>query len=306
MSKINTLSYIFRGENILDFINEFPNDEKSSEIIANQKWLLGYKCTECGNLKYVAIKKHHSREFTKCRYIESSTANTLFHKVKFGLQKAFCIVFEMSCTTKGLSSTQMAKRYGISQKTAWFFMQKIKFAMASSKQYLLQGDVHVDEFVIGCKENGKQGRSFDTKKSKIVCALELTNDGKVKRGYAKIIDDYSAKSICVLFEEHIDKGTSIQTDKWTAYKKLSREYNIVQVKSNPGKNFNQIHTIIYQIKSGIRTTQTHVNKGHLQKYLDEYFYKLNRSQFKDTIFDNLFKRLVNHENLDWQKIVLPK
>ena len=185
-------------------------------------------------------------------------------------------------------------------------LNKSNNSNASSKQYFLQGDVHVDEFVIGGKENGKQGRSFDTKKSKIVCALELTNDGKVKRGYAKIIDDYSAKSIRVLFEEHIDKGASIQTDKWTAYKKLSKEYNIVQVKSNPGKNFNQIHTIIYQIKSGIRTTQTHVDKGHLQKYLDEYFYKLNRSQFKDTIFDNLFKRLVNHENLDWQKIVLPK
>lgn len=306
MSKINGMSYIFRGENILDFLIEFPNDDKCSETIAAQKWLSGYKCVQCGNLKYVTIQKHYSRECTKCRYTESSTANTLFHKVKFGLQKAFCIVFEMSCTTKGLSSTQMAKRYGISQKTAWFFMQKIKLAMASSKQHLLKGDIHVDEFVIGGKETGKQGRSFDTKKSKIVFALELTKAGKVKRGYAKVINDYSAKSIRVLFEEHVDKGASVQTDKWTAYSKISKEYNITQEKSNPGKNFNQIHTIIHQIKSGIRTTQTHVDKGHLQKYLDEYFYKLNRSQFKDTIFDNLFKRLVSHDHQDWNKIVLPK
>ena len=200
----------------------------------------------------------------------------------------------------------MAKRYGISQKTAWLFMQKIKLAMASSKQYLLQGDVHVDEFVIGGKETGKQGRSYDTKKSKIVCALELTKGGKIKRGYAKVIDDYSAKSIRVLFEDHIDKEANIQTDQLTAYKKLSKDYNIIQEKSSPGENFNQMHTIIHQIKSGIRTTQAHVDKGHLQKYLDEYFYKLNRSQFKETIFDNLFKRLVNHSHQGWDKIVLSK
>ena len=104
------MSYIFRGESILAFIKEFADDDKCSKVVATQKWLKGYKCIECGNLKYIIVKKHHSRECTKCRYIESSTANTLFHKVKFGLQKAFCIVFEMSCTTKGLSSTQMAKR----------------------------------------------------------------------------------------------------------------------------------------------------------------------------------------------------
>ena len=58
-------------------------------------------------------------------HVESSMANTLFHKVKFGLQKAFLIFFEMTTTTKSLSSIQVDKRYGISQTTAWFFMQKV-------------------------------------------------------------------------------------------------------------------------------------------------------------------------------------
>lgn len=111
-----------------------------------------------------------------------------------------------------------------------------------------------------------------------------------------MIDSFSAKSKRPLFEEHIDNGASITTDKWTAYEKLSKEYNIIREKSNPGENFKQIHTIIHQIKSGLRTIQSHVEKGHLQKYLDEYFYKLNRSLFKETIFDNLFKRLVERSH----------
>jgi hypothetical protein len=297
---------IFKGENILEFIKTFPTDDKCREVIAAQKWSNGYSCRDCGNTKYVLIQKYYSRECTKCRYIESATANTLFHKVKFGMQKAFCIVFEMSCTTKGLSSPQMAKRYGITQKTAWFFMQKVKLGMKSSFQHPLTGEVHVDEFVIGGKESGKQGRSYDSKKAKVVCAVELTDRGKVKRAYARIIDNYSAQAIKPIFEEHIDIDAQIKTDKWTAYKKLSKEYNITQEKSNPTVNFKQMHTIIQQIKSGLRATQTHVNIGHLQKYLDEYFFRLNRSIFKETIFDKLFKRLVNHEHYQWNQIVLIK
>lgn len=108
MSKIKVMKYIFKGENILEFIKEFPSDDKCRELIAAQKWSKSYECRDCGNKKYIVIQKYHSRECTKCRYIESATANTLFHKVKFGIQKAFCIAFEMSCTTKGLSSPQMA------------------------------------------------------------------------------------------------------------------------------------------------------------------------------------------------------
>lgn len=150
--------------------------------------------------------------------------------------------------------------------------------------------------LLAAKKRVKQGRSYDSKKTKVICALELTNTGKIKRGYAKIIDNYSAKAMKPLFEEHISQTEAkIQTDQWSAYKKLAKDYNIQQEKSKPNENFKQMHTIIQQIKSGLRTIQTHVSKGHLQKYLDEYFYRLNRSIFKKTIFDTLFKKLVQHQ-----------
>jgi len=305
LPKIHDMENIFKGENILEFIKTFLDADKCKQVIAAEKWKDGFTCKHCGHNHFVAVKKDYGRECTKCKYIESATANTLFHKVKFDLQKAFCIVFELSCTTKGISSTQAAKRYGITQKTSWYFMQKVRIAMASTAQYPLEGDVHVDEFVVGGKETGKQGRSYDTKKDKVVCAIELTEEGGIKRGYAKVIDDYSVKSIKPLFEEHISKDANILTDKWSAYTKLAKDYNITQEKSNPGNNFPQIHKIIHQIKSGIRTIQTHT-KGHLQRYLDEYFYRLNRSIFKSTIFDNLFRRMVAHENSSWSLIVLRK
>jgi len=301
------MDYIFKGENILEFIKQFPDDSTCLETLSNLKWSNGFKCRKCGHSNYCLTRKPFIRECTSCHTSESPTAHTLFHKVKFGVQKAFCIVFEMSCTTKGISTLQLAKRYGITQKTAWLFTQKVKISMKSSKQYLLTNDVQVDEFVIGGKETGKQGRSYDTKKAKVVCAIELTEQGKIKRGYAKVIDDYSAKSIQPIFDEHISKKANIKTDKWTAYTKIAKEYpNLKQEKSQPTVNFKQINNIIQQLKSGLRTIQTHVNKHHLQKYLDEYFYRLNRSIYKETIFDNLIKRMVNHNWVGWKLIVVPK
>ncbi|MEN9907360.1 MAG: hypothetical protein RLZZ540_501 [Bacteroidota bacterium] len=131
---------IFQCENILEFIKTFPDDQSSREFIANEKWKDDYRCKGCDNTKYVYFEKHNKRECSKCRYKESATAVTLFHRVKFGIQKAFCIAFEMTCTTKSISSTQAAKRYGITQKTSWLFMQKVRLAMKSSKQYPMTGN----------------------------------------------------------------------------------------------------------------------------------------------------------------------
>ncbi len=69
-------------------------------------------------------------------------------------------------------------------------------------------------------------------------------------------------------------------------------YNITQIKSNNGKNFKPLHIII-QIKSWLRTISTHVSKKHIQKYFDEFCYRINRLQTKDYIFNNAIIRMVN-------------
>jgi predicted DNA-binding transcriptional regulator AlpA len=83
----------------------------------------------------------------------------MFHKVKFGIRKAFVILFEMSATTKSISCSQIAKRLKISRPTAWLFMHKVRIAMKSSETFPIKGKVIVDEFVFGGQEDLKQGRS---------------------------------------------------------------------------------------------------------------------------------------------------
>ena len=291
----------FKGESVIDFIETFKTDLTCLEYLASIKWKDGFKCSKCNHKKFTIRKLNFARDCNLCHHVESPTANTIFHKVKFGTRKAFGIVFEMSATTKSLSSSQMAKRYSISRPTAWLFMHKVRLAMKSSALNPIVGTVYVDEFVYGGKEDLKQGRSNDSKKKKIVAAVEIDDKGGVKRAYFKRIDNYSSSELGKIFESHISTQANIKTDQWTGYKPLKNEYNIEQIKSNTS-DFFQMNTIIHQVKSWLRSIYSWMHEQNIERYLDEYSYRLNRSIYKESIFDKLIIKRMKHKHIGSQII----
>lgn len=156
----------------------------------------------------------------------------------------------------------------------------------------MDGKVHVDGFVIGGKEKGKVGRSYESNKKKIVCAVELTDEGKVARMYSMKIDNYSSKELKKLFIKHISNQAKVTTDSWKGYLPLSKDYNITQIESDNGLNFKALHTMIHQGKSWIRTTYSWVSAHNINRYLNEFCYRINRSLMKEDIFNNLIRRMV--------------
>ncbi len=282
---------IFKGQNLLEFSDRFKTDNDCKEYLASIKAETDYKCTRCNHHAY-QLRKDFSRQCNICRHIESTTANTLFHKVKFGVRKAFFICFEMATTTKSLSASYMSVRYGVTEKTARLFMLKVREAMASSGNNPMDGDVHVDEFVLGGRDQGKTGRSYEGKKKKAVTAVQLTKDGKVKRMYAMKIDDFSAQSLQYIFINHISREAKVTTDKWRGYRPIAKAYDITQIESNKGMNFKALHTMIHQVKSWIRTTYSWVSDQNLNRYFNEFCFRINRSQSKATIFNNVITKMV--------------
>lgn len=293
---------LYKGQNLLEFADRFKTDSDCLEYLAHMKWSEGYVCVKCGH-KASQTRSHFSRVCNKCSHIESTTANTLFHKLKFGIRKAFFICFEMTTTTKSLSASYVAERFGVTEKTARLFMHKVREAMKSSCKHPIDGDVHIDEFVIGGKEKGKVGRSYDSKKKKIVCAVELTEDRKVKRMYSMKIENYSAKELKKIFKTHISTDATVTTDLWKGYRPLMSEYNITQIESNEGLNFKALHTMIHQVKSWIRTTYSWVSESNINRYLDEFCYRINRSQMKGNIFNNIIHRMVLADKIYQSKLI---
>jgi transposase-like protein len=293
---------LFKGQNLIEFAERFNSDDNCLEYLAHIKWSGGFKCVKCGHTAG-QIRKNHSRTCNKCSHTESATANTLFHKVKFGVRKAFFICFEMSTTTKSLSASYVSERFGVTENTARLFMHKVREAMKSSAQQPMSGTVHVDEFVIGGKEKGKVGRSYESNKKKVVCAVELTGEGKVKRMYSMRIDNYSSKELKKLFVKHISKEAEVTTDSWKGYLPLIKDYNITQIESDNGLNFKALHTMIHQVKSWIRTTYSWVSESNINRYLDEFCYRINRSLIKEDIFNNLIRRMVAADKIYQAKLI---
>jgi transposase-like protein len=275
-----------------EFKNRFGTIEQCLAYLADEKWRFGYSCTKCQNENYSKGKKMYNRRCSMCGYDESPTANTLFHKVKFGIDNAFEMAYDITTSKKGASSIWLAERYGVKQMTAWLFRRKVQHAMKSSEKHPLKNEVHVDEFEIGTPQKGEQGRSKTENKIRVVIALEYRR-GKAGRGYAKVIEDYSSKSLSDIFEKHISEEAKIVTDGWSGYKPLMNKYpHLEQRLSDKGENFKMLHIQIRNFKNWLRGVHSYCDKETLDQYIQEYFFRFNRLNFRENILDKLLCRMV--------------
>lgn len=281
----------FQGQSLIKFADTFKTSEECKNYLSHYKWHSGFTCSKCGHSHNWKGIKAFTKVCKNCRHVESVTANTLFHKVKFDLRKAFLIIFEMSTTSKGTSGTNLAKRYEINQKTAWLFMSKVRKAMGSSGKHSLEGHCEADECYIGGHKEGKVGRGADNKK-KVAVIIETSGEYGIKRGYAMKIDNCSSKELGKLFEKHVGNRAEVKTDKWKGYLPLMSDFNIVQEKSEPTVNFKLTHRFIQGMKSWIRGVYHHISDKFTQSYMDEYCYRFNRHGSKVNIFDNLVQKMM--------------
>jgi hypothetical protein len=284
----------FRGVNAIEFHRYFSTEDSCYEYLSRAKWEGdSFSCKKCGYDKYCKGKLPYSRRCLKCKYDESPTAGTAFDKVKFPLLIAFHILFKVCARKKGVSTLELSREFGLRQKTCWSFKWKIQQTMQSSGLYPLTGEVHVDESVIGGPEEQKRGRSHGKKKL-IIVALEIVKDG-VGRAYAEVINDSSSRSFSPFFEKYISKNTLVKTDEWTGYKPLKKEYpNLVQIPSESGKGFPDMHIHIMNLKGWLRGIHHHCNEDHLQGYLNEYHFRFNRRNNEEELFNTLIKRMVGN------------
>jgi len=285
----------FMGVNSIRFYERFPNEHICYQYLADIKWESGFVCKKCGHTNYCAGRKPYSRRCTRCKYDESPTAGTMFDKCKFSLHLAFHLAFKISTKKKGMSSLELSHEFELRQMTCWEFKWKIQQAMRSSKQHPLSGTVHVDEFYVGEYEEGKAGRSLESKKRLVVVALEILEQGGVGRAYAKVIEHASGKEFKPFFNDYISTEAHIVTDIWKGYLPLKKKYPYLeQIPSNKGANFPELHIHIMNIQGWLRGIHHHCSKEHLQGYLDEYHYRYNRRNHMATIFDNLICRMVRY------------
>jgi hypothetical protein len=280
----------YKSLSIFEFQKLFPDEDACLSHLCQMKWKEGFKCFYCEHENYCAGPRKHDRQCTSCRYVESPTAHTVFHKVKFPLLKAFWIVYYLSSSKKGMSSTELSRKLELRQKTCWLFKHKVMSAMRSSGNHPLVGTVEVDEAVVGGQEENVRGRG-NKKKRLVVFAIERKGKG-ISRMYGKVIPSGHAKHLRGFMVKTIDKNANVRTDGWTGYTPLKKQFkNLKQQKAEPkGKNFKEMHRVIMGFKSWLRGV--HHQARHLQAYVDEYSFRFNRSFMKEGVFQNLLDKMM--------------
>lgn len=280
---------MFYGVDIIGFVEYFKSDLDCKKYLYTLKWENGFRCRKCGNDSWSKTKDPFIHKCNKCKHKESVTAGTLFHKCKFSLRKAFMIIYYMSTTKKGISSYELSRQLNLRQKTCWLFQQKVRRAMSCEGEPLLDSNVAVDEFMIGGREKGKQGRSKG-KKKEVVIAIKYEGEG-IHTCYARKVENCGTKQLRPFFEDHISREAKVKSDKWRGYRPLKTDYQqFVQIHSKQGQNFPLIHRQIMMLKGWLRGIYHHCS--HAQQYLDEFCFRFNERFNLKTIFHDLVSRMM--------------
>lgn len=287
----------FKSLSIFAFQSKFPDTESCYRHLAELKWADGYSCPICSNNKYCKGIRKYDRQCTRCSHLESPTAGTLFHKMKFSILKAYWIVYYVSTNKKGVSSTELSRKLQLRQKTCWLFKQKVMQAMESSNRHPLEGQVEVEKFELGYRSAPKKA-----KPKIIVIAIEKKTKG-VSRIYAKQISECTRNNFRNFIEKKVSNEANIKVSHKTPLQFLQNEISNLtsKEKDKNGTYFDQMRRVIHGFKSWL--SGIHGHAIHLQYYINEYCYRYNRHMMKEEIFEDLLTRMVRHAPAPYKLIV---
>lgn len=291
-------------KNLKELFDTFSDENVCRKYLAFQRWKNKPVCPYCGHSdKIYQIEKiegtEHYKRF-KCSTKEcgkkfSVTVGTIFEDTKIPLSKWFGALYLLTAHKKGISSSQLHRDLSVTQKTAWFMLQRIREMLKESAPELLKNTVEMDETYIGGKEKNKHadkkgkpdkrrlGRSTDTKS--VVFGI-VERDGKV---YAKKIHAPKIKYMYPIIEKVVAPGTTVVTDDWPAYMRLDLKYAHYVINHSKGKYAHgMIHTNTIEgfwslLKRGILGIYHSVTFKHLDAYCSEFAYRYNTKKISDPL-----------------------
>ena len=189
----------YKKRSLIEFQNEFPDNEACAKHIAAQRWPNGFVCTRCGSKEAWYLSKRQLFDCKACRFQTSITTGTIFHGTRTPLVKWYWMIYHIAMDKVGVSIAEMQRLLDIKEyRTAWLMAHKIRKAMADrDAQYRLAGLVEMDDTFFGPKGT-KRGRGSE-RKSTVLCAVSLYRDhqGEEHPGFAhmQVVDNASTSTI---------------------------------------------------------------------------------------------------------------
>jgi transposase-like protein len=275
---------------LIEAVRYFSDEEKAIQFLAQIRWPEGEQvCHKCGSVgEHYWLKAQKRWKCRDCRKQFSIKVGTIFEDSPVKLTKWLPAVWLMVNCKNGISSYEVARDLGVTQKTAWFMMHRIRLALRSGSFDKMNGEIEADETYIGgvAKNMHRAKRERVIRgtggmdKTAVMGLLERPRGAEHSLVRTMVLDETTKARMQGHIREHVGPGASVYTDAHTGYRGLSKaymhgvvdhaaEYVRGKVHTNGLENFWSL------VKRAIHGTYVSIEPFHVFRYLDEQTFRFN-------------------------------
>lgn len=271
-----------------------PDAETARLYLESRLWPNGPVCPTCSGQDRITTRKGGFYRCNKCKLDFTVRTGTIFERSHVPLHKWIYAMYLMVTARKGISSMQLAKEIGVTQKSAWFMLQRLREACAG-KGNKLNGIVEIDEAFIG----GKEANRHESKKLKAgrgstgkTVVMGLRQRGG--RTVAMTVENRDKETLQNAIFDNVEIGSMLMTDEHAAYSGLNGIFFTHETVNHFGGEYsrgivstNSIESVWALLKRGIYGVYHQVSAKHLSRYVDEVSFRLNAGNVKQHTLDRL-------------------
>ena len=269
----------------------FNNPDNCLDYMVARRWTDGVVCPTCGrdDVTFLAKQRKWQCKSAHTRRQFSVKVGTIFEDSPLGLDKWLTAIWMITNCKNGVSSYEIHRAIGVTQKTAWFMVHRIRVAMETGSFEKLSGNVEVDETYIGGLAKNMHKHKREAKihgrgsVGKIAVMELLERKGRV---LAKVIERTDLETLHAEVKANVEKDSNLFTDEWRSYRGLDADY--IHEVINHGVEYvrghihtNGIENFWSLLKRTIKGTYVSVEPFHLEKYLAEQTFRFNEREGTD-------------------------